>query len=71
MDHSIYRYENYFTDKRRHSDYLKDIPFLNGGLFDCLDKPSKDNNNQGEIRIDGFTDKEVGLKIPNFLFSLI
>ena len=68
MDHSIYRYENYFTDKEKALRLFKDIPFLNGGLFDCLDKPSKDNNNQGEIRIDGFTDKEVGLKIPNFLF---
>ncbi len=68
MDHSIYRYESYFKDNETMLTVFKDIPYLNGGLFDCLDKPSKDNENQGEIRIDGFTDKDVGLNVPNFLF---
>ncbi|OGG20726.1 hypothetical protein A3D03_05570 [Candidatus Gottesmanbacteria bacterium RIFCSPHIGHO2_02_FULL_40_13] len=68
MDHSIYRYESYFKDNETMLTVFKDIPYLNGGLFDCLDKPSRDNENQGEIRIDGFTDKDVGLKVPNFLF---
>ncbi len=68
MDHSIYRYESYFKDNETMLSVFKDIPYLNGGLFDCLDKPSKDNENQGEVRIDGFTDKDVGLNIPNFLF---
>lgn len=68
MDHSIYRYESYFKDNETMLSVFKDIPYLNGGLFDCLDKPSKDNENQGEVRIDGFTDKDVGLNIPNYLF---
>ncbi len=68
MDHSVYRYQDYFTNSSEALILFKDIPFLNGGLFDCLDRPSKQNNNQGEVRIDGFSDKDVGLKFPNFLF---
>lgn len=68
MDHSIYRYERYFKDNETMLTVFKNIPYLNGGLFDCLDRPSKYNENQGEIRIDGFTDKDVGLSVPNYLF---
>lgn len=68
MDPSIYRYEDYF---KSHNDMLgifKEIPFLNGGLFDCLDKRVFIDEKNVEVRIDGFSDKEVGLKYPNFLF---
>ncbi|TSA25643.1 hypothetical protein D4R71_04965 [bacterium] len=68
MDHGVYRYQDYFINSSEALKIFKDIPFLNGGLFDCLDRSSKQNNNQGEVRIDGFSDKEVGLKFPNFLF---
>lgn len=68
MDHGVYRYQDYFVNSAEALRIFKDIPFLNGGLFDCLDRSSKQNNNQGEVRIDGFSDKEVGLKFPNFLF---
>jgi adenine-specific DNA-methyltransferase len=68
MDHGIYRYEEYFKNKEDMLEIFKDIPFLNGGLFDCLDRPITENNKNIEVRIDGFTDKEVGLKVPNFLF---
>ena len=43
----------------------KYVPFLNGGLFDCLD--DKDNGNY----VDGFSDREVvqkALIIPDYLF---
>ena len=68
MVHSVYRYKDYFSNSSEALILFKEIPFLNGGLFDCLDRSSKQNNNQGEVRIDGFSDKEVGLKFPNFLF---
>jgi len=68
MNHCIYRYEGFFKDNNAMLGIFKDIPFLNGGLFDCLDRASKDNNDQGEIRIDGFSDKDVGLRVPNILF---
>jgi len=68
MDHTVYRYEKYFKDKDRAISLFKDIPFLNGGLFDCLDRRIEENGRNKEIRIDGFSDKEVGLSIPNVLF---
>jgi len=69
MDHSVYRYENYFNNKDDIESLFKDIPFLNGGLFECLDRKGKDENDQNvEIRLDGFSDKDVGLKVPNWLF---
>lgn len=69
MDHSVYRYENYFNNKDDIELLFKDIPFLNGGLFECLDRKGKDENDQNvEIRLDGFSDKDVGLKVPNWLF---
>jgi len=69
MDHSVYRYENYFNNKDDIESLFKDIPFLNGGLFECLDRKGKDENGQNvEIRLDGFSDKDVGLKVPNWLF---
>src|SRR3990167_1097704 len=70
MDHGIYRYEDYFKNKEDMLEIFKGIPFLNGGLFDCLDRRITENNKNIEVRIDGFTDKEVGLKVPNkLLFS--
>jgi len=68
MDHGIYRYEDYFKNKEDMLVVFKDIPFLNGGLFDCLDRRTTDNGKNVEIRIDGFTDKDVGLSVPNLLF---
>lgn len=68
MDHGIYRYEDYFKNKEDMLEIFKDIPFLNGGLFDCLDRRITENGKNIEIRIDGFTDKEAGLKVPNKLF---
>ncbi|ADJ26545.1 conserved hypothetical protein [Dehalogenimonas lykanthroporepellens BL-DC-9] len=66
MDHSVYRYENLFRNREDMLIIFKDIPFLNGGLFDCLDWPAKTSGT--EVRFDGFTDKDVGLSVPNHLF---
>ncbi len=59
-----YRYRKYF--KNPESDVKKlfdNIPFLNGGLFDCLD------NKEKKVRIDGFSDRDDNpLKVPDFLF---
>ena len=48
----VYRYAELFNDAdfKIHFD---DIPFLNGGLFDCLDQRKTDNS--PEIRLDGFS----------------
>jgi adenine-specific DNA-methyltransferase len=68
MDHGIYRYEDYFNNQEDTLTVFKDIPFLNGGLFDCLDWSAKESGTGKEARFDGFSDKEVGLKMPNYLF---
>ncbi len=47
------------------------IPFLNGGLFECLDEPVFDQKGKktGEKRVDGFSTKpSKQARVPNFLF---
>lgn len=68
MEHSIYRYDNYFKNQEDMLLIFRDIPFLNGGLFDCLDQRISENGQNIEVRVDGFSDKEVGLNVPNYLF---
>ncbi len=68
MAHSLYRYENCFKDKQSAFKHFGDIPFLNGGLFECLDKEDKDVPKK-ILRVDGFSDhKKNPLIVPNFLF---
>ena len=65
---SLYRYEEYFADPDKALHQFEKIPFLNGGLFECLDKEDKDNPKQ-ILRIDGFSDRaDNQLSVPNFLF---
>jgi Alw26I/Eco31I/Esp3I family type II restriction m6 adenine DNA methyltransferase len=65
----FYRYERFFKNKERFIELTKEkTPFLNGGLFENLDKNVGD---ESEIRIDCFSnriDKEKLLKVPDFLF---
>lgn len=71
MDHRYYRHHDLFKNPDDMLSIFKDIPFLNGGLFECLDKPKNDESNETgrEIRIDGFSDvKGKQPRIPNYLF---
>lgn len=65
-NNKLMRYESMFTNPQLFVDLAnRTVPFLNGGLFDCLD--DKDNGNY----VDGFSDrKEVqkSLIVPDFLF---
>lgn len=60
----VYRYHDLFADPEKMEEYFGNIPFLNGGLFDCLD------DGRNDIYIDGFTErnKEYQPEVPNFLF---
>lgn len=59
----VYRYLELFINPDKIKDYFGEIPFLNGGLFECLD--DKQNGNY----IDGFTStKKHQPEVPNFLF---
>ncbi|PHV63759.1 Eco57I restriction-modification methylase domain-containing protein [Cyanobacterium aponinum] len=55
-----YRYQDYFEDTKQFLELTANIPFLNGGLFECLDK---------EMLIDGFSESSDNpLTVPNKLF---
>jgi adenine-specific DNA-methyltransferase len=63
--HSVYRYRNLFTDPDTTLERFKTVPFLNGGLFECLDNTEV----RPVVRIDGFSDRpDNQLIVPNFLF---
>ena len=64
---SLYRYEAYFANPNETLKQFEKIPFLNGGLFECLDK--KDDASDKILRVDGFSDRaDNQLSVPNFLF---
>lgn len=65
---NLYRYKDYFQNPTEAIRLFSSIPFLNGGLFECLDKPRKDAPTR-IIRIDGFSDhKDNEIRVPDFLF---
>lgn len=67
-NNKLMRYESYFKNPQLFVDLAnRTVPFLNGGLFDCLDDKDKG------IYYDGFSDSERSMKslyIPDFLFFI-
>ena len=65
-DFTKYRYRKLLTDPDGFLARLKKVPFVNGGLFDCLD--DFESVTQGGRRIDAFTDnvdtQGRGLHVP-------
>ena len=53
---SRYRYRSLMRDEARFEGLMKQTPFINGGLFDCLD--SEDSRSAGGKRIDMFSDPD-------------
>ena len=65
MIHNVYRYERYFRDPQAAVALFANIPFLNGGLFECLDKQVDGK----VVRVDGFSDRpDNPLRVPDELF---
>jgi adenine-specific DNA-methyltransferase len=63
---TVYRYEDYFKDSARALSLFASIPFLNGGLFECLDKLEDDGK---VLRVDGFSDDPRNQPVvPDSLF---
>ncbi len=48
---NLYRYESLFKDPEAALTVFEDIPFLNGGLFECLDRTDEKGK---KIYVDGF-----------------
>ena len=66
---NLYRYESYFKNPQDALALFSTIPFLNGGLFECLDKEIEKDGQNVVIRIDGFSDEEKNpLSVPDSLF---
>ena len=83
---NVYRYERYFKGMKK-AQIIKlfaQTPFLNGGLFECLDRDAdeekqrvyekdrtirKERKEKRAIRMDGFSDHDKNrLRVPNDLF---
>ena len=68
-DFNCRRYRDLLADEKQFTELMNRSPFINGGLFDCLD--SHEGANEGGYRIDCFTDNENHrrrLRVPNRLF---
>ena len=66
---SVYRYKEEMRNPDTLLRLFNKTPFINGGLFDCLD--SFDSVRVGGVRVDYFTDnpsQRKGYSIPNHLF---
>ena len=64
---NLFRYADLFTISEKEAMQLfKDVPFLNGGLFDCLDKPDE----AGKIvYVDGFSrNPKKQAVVPDYIF---
>ena len=60
---NLYRYADHFNNPKEATSLFATIPFLNGGLFECLDQREKNN------MVDGFSDSPSNQPIvPNELF---
>ena len=66
-DFTRYRFRSEMADADALVDHFAKTPFINGGLFDCLD--SEEAKGKGGYRIDCFSDVDKRLlSIPNRLF---
>ena len=63
---NVLRYDRSFRDTVQALSLFAPIPFLNGGLFECLDRTPQ---NAPRVLVDGFSDRDDNpLRVPNFLF---
>ncbi len=66
---NLYRYKDLLANSKELLRLMKQTPFINGGLFDCLD--SEQATSDGGYRLDCFSDNSKHrklLSVPNGLF---
>ena len=79
LGHHVWRYESKFNDPKAAVELFKKVPFLNGGLFQCLDveiKPGDEREKLAQrelnglvLRVDGFSQRsERQPKLQNRIF---
>lgn len=66
---NLWRHEDDFRDPREWEKLTASIPFLNGGLFECLDRVYQNVEETPNSRLDGFSDNpKESAQLPNDLF---
>lgn len=80
LGHHVFRHEAKFADKDAAEALFNQVPFLNGGLFECLDteitSPDDERKDRAEkerqrliLRVDGFSDQpEKQPRLQNRIF---
>ncbi|PPQ33342.1 Eco57I restriction-modification methylase domain-containing protein [Rhodopila globiformis] len=79
LGHHVYRHATLFAEPEKALEAFASVPFLNGGLFECLDtEVASDDPRAGDaererqrliLRIDGFSDQpDKQPRLPNALF---
>ena len=64
---TLYRYEEHFREPATALEHFADVPFLNGGLFECLDRTEEGTDKK--LYLDGFSrNKKKRPHVPNRLF---
>jgi len=68
----LMRYKEFFRNPKAFLEMVnKTVPFLNGGLFECLDIRGEGEKKEDRVWIDGFSEnlpKEHKLIVPDYLF---
>ena len=66
---TLFRYRPAFRDNTDFTKMLKRVPFINGGLFDCLDEVFRNREKKPNVRLDDFSEEKGNeLCLPNELF---
>lgn len=79
LGHHVYRHAALFADPAKALEAFASVPFLNGGLFECLDTEIAADDHRRDLaerergrlilRIDGFSDQDDKQpRLPNALF---
>ncbi len=68
--HNVFRYKDEFKKPDEAlNELFEPIPFLNGGLFECLDKEVEVDGEKTTVRVDGYSQhKKNPLYVPDELF---
>ena len=65
---TLYRYEEHFREPEKALSHFADVPFLNGDLFECLDKT--DESTGKKLYVDGFQETQKSEPLSLIFFFL-
>jgi len=66
---NLYRYADRFHDPAKWESLIAGVPFLNGGLFECLDHVFQKDEKTDDVRLDDFSEEKTNhLLLPDALF---